>query len=285
MQNLFALLKRYSNFLYFIVLQCVCFFLLVNNNNFHGSKYWNSSNAVVGWIQETQSNITAYLNLQPENEKLSKENSRLNEIVFGRVNPARGVWLKKIDSINKLKYEFLPARVISSSSKFEKNYLTLDIGTADGVDPDQLMGVIGPLGVVGYAKKGGSKNYTQAVSILHSKFILSVIHKRSGQQGILKWENDDDRYTATVVEFPKYVDVKDGDVIMTSGNTGVFPRGELVGTVSDIIEMPKTNILNLKVKLATDFNSIYHVSVIRNNEIYEIQELEEEAEFNLKPTP
>jgi len=285
MQNLFALLKRYSNFLYFIVLQSVCFFLLVNNNNFHGSKFWNSSNEVAGWIQETQSNVAAYLNLRSENDKLSKENSRLKDIVFGRVNPTKGDWLKKIDSLSKLKYEYLPARVIASSSKFEKNYLTLDIGTSDGVDPDQLMGVIGPQGVVGYAKKGGSTNYTRVVSVLHSKFILSVVHKGSGQQGILTWESEDDRYTASIVEFPNYVDVKAGDEIITSGNTGVFPRGEMVGAVSEVITVPKTNLSSLKVKLATDFNSVYHVSVIRNNEIIEVREFEEGADQDIKPTP
>ena len=285
MQNLFALLKRYSNFLYFIVLQVVCFFLQVNNNNFHGSKFWKSSNEVAGWIQETQSNVTAYLYLQTENEKLSKENSRLKDIVFGKVDPTKGEWLKKIDNLNKLKYEFLPARVIASSSKFEKNYLTLDIGTSDGVDPDQLMGVIGPQGVVGYAKKGGSRNYTRVVSVLHSKFILSVVHKGSGQKGILAWESEDDRYTASVAEFPNYVDVKAGDEIITSGNTGVFPRGEMVGTVSDVITVPKTNLSTLKVQLATDFNSVYHVSVIRNNEAIEVQEIEEGSDQDIKPTP
>ena len=76
-----------------------------------------------------------------------------------------------------------------------------------------------------------------------------------------------------------------GDEIITSGNTGVFPRGEMVGTVSDVITVPKTNLSTLKVQLATDFNSVYHVSVIRNNEAIEVQEIEEDADQDIKPTP
>ena len=274
MQNLFALLKRYSSFLYFLLLQFICFFLLINYNNFHGSKYWNSTNDLVGWIQEKEADIKSYFSLKQENEKLSVENSRLKEVLFSGLDSRKRKWLQEIDSIKKWKYEYIPARVVSSTSKYRKNYLLLDIGWADGVDPNQLMGVVGPQGVVGYAKKGGSEHYTQVVSILHSKFLLSVVHSKSEQQGMLSWQNEDDRFTATISDFPAYVDIQVGDAIVTSGNTGVFPRGEVVGTVSEVVEIPKSNSAKLTIKLATDFNSVYHVSVIRNNEILELQDLE-----------
>ncbi|MDA8714903.1 rod shape-determining protein MreC [Flavobacteriales bacterium] len=283
MQNLIALLKRYSTFLYFIILQILCFILLISNNNFHKTKYWNSSNSVIGWIQETQTNVTEYLYLQQENTRLLDENSRLKEIVFGKQDVTKGDWLKMIDKVRQVKYDYLPARVVANTTQFKKNYITLDVGTIDGVNPEELLGVVGPEGVVGFTKRGGSKHYTQVVSLLHSKFILSAVHAKSGQQGILKWESGDNRFTATVHEFPKYLDIELGDLIVTSGNTGRFPRGELIGEVSNFEEIPGTNFYKVKVKLATDFNSLYHVSVIRNTEILEIQSLEQIAEPDFKP--
>lgn len=284
MQNLIALLKRYSNFLYFVILQVLCFILLISNNNFHKVKYWNSSNTVVGWIQETQTNVTGYLHLQKDNDKLVDENSRLKEIVFGHAAITKSDWLNVTDEVQRVKYDYLPARVIANSTKFKKNYLTLDVGTNDGVDPSQLLGVVGPEGVVGFTKRGGRANYTQVVSLLHSKFILSAVHAKSGQQGILKWESDDDRLTATVLELPKYLKIAIGDRMVTSGNTGRFPRGELIGHVSEFEEIPGTNFFRLKVKLATDFNSLYNVSVIKNTEILEIQSIAIANEQDEKPT-
>jgi len=123
------------------------------------------------------------------------------------------------------------------------------------------------------------------VSILHSKFLLSVVHSKSEQQGMLSWQNEDDRFTATISDFPAYVDIQVGDAIVTSGNTGIFPRGEVVGTVSEVVEIPKSNSAKLTIKLATDFNSVYHVSVIRNNEILELQDLETGTEDEPKTPP
>ena len=159
MQNLIALLKRYSTFLYFIILQVLCFILLISNNNFHKTKYWNSSNSAIGWIQETQTNVTEYLYLQQENDRLLDENSRLKEIVFGHQDVTKSDWLKMIDKARQVKYDYLPARVVANATQFKKNYLTLDVGTVDGVNPQELLGVVGPEGVVGFTKRGGSRHH------------------------------------------------------------------------------------------------------------------------------
>jgi len=282
MQRIVALLKQYSNFLYFLVLQVVCFFFIIGNNNFHHAKFWNSSNAVVGRMNEFQTGLTDYFNLGEANIKLAKENARLKEELFGIDSLAYADWRMGYDSLRSIQFEYLPAKVINSSSKFEKNYLSINIGTSNGVNPNELMGVIGPNGVVGYTKVGSSSNYTEVVSLLHANFILGALHEKSDQKGSINWEMDDDRLTATLSKIPRYADVFVGDSIVTSGNNGVFPRGELIGIIANIKEVTGTNFFRIKVKLSTDFNKVYHVHVVRNNKLLELKELIDGQESVIK---
>ena len=282
MQRIIALLKRYSTFLYFLVLQFLCFFFVVGNNDYPHAKFWNSSNAMVGWMNEVRTDVTDYFNLGDANDQLIKENARLKQELFGEDSLALEKWETHVDSNKLLRYDYLPTRVIRSSSNMKKNYLSIDIGTADGVKPNDLMGVVGPNGVVGYTKAGALTGYTQVIPILHANFILSVIHEKSGEKGSLEWKVDDDRFTATLSEVPRYADVFEGDTIVTSGNNGMFPRGEMIGTISEISEVTGTNFFNIKVKLATDFNKVYHVHVIRNNELLEFKALNQGLEQEIK---
>lgn len=278
MQRIIALLKRYSNFLYFLVLQAVCFIFLVSGNNYHKAQFWNSSNTVVGWMKEVETNVTDYFSLKEANNDLAAENALLKEQLFGTDSLSASDWVPFIDSSRMIKYEYLPAKVVSSSSKYVKNYITINIGSKDGVDPNLQMGVVGPVGIVGYTKLGCSENYTQVIPILHSRFLLSAIHKKSGQRAPMIWDTDDDRFVATMKDFQNYVDVEVGDTIVTAGTSGKFPRGELIGTVKEIGTQSGTNYLRIKVKLATDFNKVYHVHVVKNNEVIELKELEADNE-------
>jgi rod shape-determining protein MreC len=282
MQRIIALLKHYSNFLYFLVLQALCFIFIIGNNNYQHVKFWNSSNTVVGLLNEMNTNITDYFYLGEANEELIDENGLLKEKLFGADSIAFEQWKTSHDSTRMLKFEYLSARVINSSTKFEKNYLTVDIGTAAGVNPDELMGVVGPKGVVGYTKVGSSTNYTEVVSVLHANFTLGTLHEKSGQFGTMNWLPSNDRYNATILEFPTYTDVYVGDTIVTNGQSGLFPRGELVGTVEKIEPITGKTTNRITVKLATDFNQVHHVHVIRNNQLIQLKKLGEGKENIIK---
>ncbi len=283
MQRIIALLKRYRNLLYFLILQAVCFSFIVSSNNFHRAQFLNSSNAVVGWFKEVEHNVTNYFHLNEANKQLLAENALLKQRQFNGDSLKSKRWLEQVDSNRMLAYEYLPAQVISVSTRFKKNYATLNIGAVDGVDPEEQMGVVGPNGIVGYTRAGATNHYTQVVTVLHSKFLLTAIHKKSGQRARLIWGERDNRFVATMADFQNYVEVKVGDTIVTSGSTGKFPRGEFVGTVQEINKEGGTNYLRLKIKLGTDFNKLHNVYVIRNNRKIELKKLQEGVEKEEKP--
>ena len=59
------------------------------------------------------------------------------------------------------------------------------------------------------------------------------------------------------------MDVAEGDTIVTSGYSAIFPEGIPVGTV-DEASVENGNFYRIKVKLFTDFRHLTYVDVIRN---------------------
>jgi rod shape-determining protein MreC len=55
-----------------------------------------------------------------------------------------------------------------------------------------------------------------------------------------------------------------GDTIITSGYSAIFPEGILVGFVSSFERQRDDNFNSLKIELATDFQRLSNVMVIRN---------------------
>ena len=93
---------------------------------------------------------------------------------------------------------------------------------------------------------------------------MEVIHEKSKSFGFVKWTLSDDWRTATVFDIPNYVEVRPGDEILTRGSNGLFPKGEKVGFVSSVEDIPGEVYLKVKINLAEDFSSVYSVQVIDN---------------------
>jgi rod shape-determining protein MreC len=56
----------------------------------------------------------------------------------------------------------------------------------------------------------------------------------------------------------------EGDTIVTSGHSFVFPEGLMVGTVAELIESERGNLNTASVKFHTDFGKLRNVYVVKN---------------------
>ena len=139
-----------------------------------------------------------------------------------------------------------------------------------------------PNGVVGYTKLGCSNHYTQVISVLHSEFVMQVRHKNTNHECVMEWTESDGIHTATLVKVENYVEMQKGDSIISAGTLGKFPNGEFVGYVESVITSSGSNFVDIKVKLATDFNKVYNVHVIRNTQLLELQEIQADANNVMK---
>jgi rod shape-determining protein MreC len=160
--------------------------------------------------------------------------------------------------------------VINNSVNKINNYITLNVGYSQGVRQD--MGVVGPDGIVGVVRNV-SANYSTVISVLNSKFKGSVKLQSNDYFGTLSWPGVDYR-EGVVTEIPGHAPVYEGDVIITSGFSTIFPEGEMVGTVTKVGRTPAGSFYELYVRLNQDFKKLTRVYVIRNFNKVEQEKLE-----------
>lgn len=159
----------------------------------------------------------------------------------------------------------------------QSNYITINLGTKDGIEEE--MGVISSDGVVGIVKSV-SENYATVLSFLHPNSSISCKMKSSGIYGHLQWTKNkiDEAYINGVLITTK---VNDGDSVVTSGLSSLFPEGLYLGEISSIENNLETQSKKITVKLNIQFNSLRKVYVVENlykKEILELQNAQEKLD-------
>ncbi|HEX7413571.1 MAG TPA: rod shape-determining protein MreC [Bacteroidia bacterium] len=255
------LIRNYYNLL-FIFLQILCVLLITKNRNFQSTHIINSSNVISAEAFQVVSSTKEYLSLKEENVKLARENAGLLNIIRSRSYELIQIAsLQKNDTLYKQKYIYTNAKVINSGSNLRSNYITLNIGAEQGITHD--MAIINSEGIVGVIKDV-SKNFSSALSILHKDVKVNCMLKKDGAYGPLSWEKDDDYTSATITDIPIHAHIKNGDTIVTSALSSIFPEGISVGTVKSFERKSSDAFYTVKVNLSTNFKKLNHVYVIKN---------------------
>jgi rod shape-determining protein MreC len=281
-RNIFLFIRRYFNFLFFVVLQIVALSFLFRYNKFHEAAFMGVANEVTGRVGGQFNNVEYYFRLKKTNEALVKENAELRNRL--RLNYETADTTQKLvtDSIpydtlgHTRKYIWRPAKVVSNTVTLQNNYLTIERGLAQGVKKD--MGVIGPNGIVGTVVDV-SDNYAVVMSLLHRQSRVSAKMKKSGEVGIIQWDGENP-FFVTMTNVPKSLPVVKGDTVVTSQYSYLFPQGIMVGTVSSIVEDKTSNFYTLRIRPSTNFNTIEYVTVTENTMKDEQKKLEEASRKN-----
>jgi rod shape-determining protein MreC len=260
MRTIFLFIWKNNFFFLFFLLEIFSIYLVIQNNNYQNASAVNSANDVAGSVMQTYSDVNDYFRLKKTNEELAHENAVLYSMLKQsfRKNSTSVNYLK--DTIYKQQYLYISAKVVNNSTNLQKNYLTLDKGYKDGIKTD--MGVICPLGIVGKVKDV-SANFCTVMSVLHKDNKISCMLKRDGSFGPLSWDGDDYRY-ATLTDIPTHVQMKNGDTVLTSAYSTIFPEGIMVGTIESFERKSSEYFYTVNVKLSTDFKKLKYVYIIGN---------------------
>ena len=274
MRQLLQLLLRFGGFFLFVLLEGLCFYLVVNFNQRQNQIYLSSSSALVGGLYEQYENAIDYLNLKDQIKNLMEENAKLRrQLPNAQYPPAQKsdtIEIVKQDTI-RYRYEYIPAKVINNSIVGSNNLLTVDKGSKAGVKPH--MGVIGRSGIVGIVRNVGT-NYSSVMSVLHSQTRISASIKRSGYFGSLIWKDENNPQYMQLEAIPKHASIEKGDTVQTSGYS-IFPEGIIIGIVEDRIIDPGDNFYKIKVKLINDLSRVKHAYIVKDLEVSEIGKLKE----------
>lgn len=180
------------------------------------------------------------------------------------------------DSTELFPYSFVMADVVNNSVSHLINYITVNKGRKDGVEPD--MGVVSEKGVVGIASTV-SDHFAVVIPLLNPKFRLSCKVAGSSYFGTLSWNGRDPQF-ANLDELPRHAEFEIGDLVVTSGYSAVFPAGIVVGKVVDFEKQHDDNFYSLEVELSTNFQTLNNVRIIKNYRQAEQVKTEQEARKN-----
>jgi rod shape-determining protein MreC len=264
MRNLLRFIVRNYFVLLFLLLEGVSFLLIFQYNTFQKSKFVNVSRTLAGNIFETSQGFREFISLRNSNEILKLENARLrNELQQKKEYTFyRDTFNKTVDTIvnqQRMNYFYIPAKVINNSTNKQYNYITINKGWLQGVKSD--MAVVSVQGVVGVVIES-SDNFSTIIPVLNKNFRLSAKIKRNNQFGVLEWDGRNPR-KARLNEIPAHIDIQQGDTIVTSGFSAIFPEGIIVGIV-DEFGVKEGNFYDIEINLSTNFGKLFHVNVISN---------------------
>ena len=276
MKNIFLFIRRYFNFLFFLVLQIVSLTFLVNYNKTHEAVYANFANEITGKVNTQYNKVQYYFQLKETNRQLSDENARLRNMLASNFEGADSSYRAGIDSMLRdtlgrvRKFTWMPAKVVGNSVSSAMNYITLHRGSLQGVKKN--MAVIGPEGVVG-SVIDVSDNYSRVMSLLHVNSRVSSMLKNSNIAGTVEWDGKDAHYL-TLRNIPRSIEIKKGDTVLTSTYSANFPSHIMVGTIADFKVDGSSNSYNIRVKPATNFLSLQYANLVENIQWEEQRRLE-----------
>ncbi len=271
MFNLLQLFLKLSSVFLFIVLEIVCFSLIVKYNQRQSEIYVNTVNNFTGYLQAKAAVTSQYFQLYSENKRLARENAllfdRLSNVGINLPAPLDTVWA---DSLTP-QYSYIEARIIQNSINKNHNYITLDKGSKDGVEPHS--GVVTANGVAGIVRKV-SEHYSVAMSILHRQTRISARLRHKGYFGPLLWDSQD-IHTFKLTDISKDKAVAIGDTVETSGYSAIFPEGIVLGVVDKFWIEPGSNYFTIQVKSSLDMSNLQHVYIVQNRFRKEQSQLEQ----------
>ena len=201
-----------------------------------------------------------YLRVLEENDELRRRNIELSS----KVARTRSVRLRnrELEHLLNLKdssaARLQAARIVTKDIFQQENFLTLDVGRADGVS--EGMPVVHERGIVGTVMLV-SDEYARVMPFLNTDFRVPGAILPLQAEGIVHWDGERlDRLTLEHVV--KTEPVKTGQQVVTSGHSDVFPPGHAIGTVDSVAARQGRSELLIHLQPAVPLYEIGHVFVI-----------------------
>ncbi len=275
MQQLFYFLRKYKYLLYFLFLELIAVVLTINNNNFHRSKFINTTNTLTGGLLEKVNSISEYTNLDAVNQELILENKKLKNDLAKLYTMLDTVSIRQVEDSSKYnqKFYYIEGKIITNNFQKTNNFLTINRGSEDGISTE--MAVINSKGILGITENVGP-HYTRVQSILNKNSKINASFKNSNHYGTLEW-NSKDYNVVQLSDIPRQAEYKIGDTIITGGKSAIFPEGIPIGTVKNI--PTKLSALNtIDVILFNDMSNLSQTYIIKSFDRKEILNLNSQSE-------
>jgi rod shape-determining protein MreC len=147
------------------------------------------------------------------------------------------------------------AEVIAGPADPDFRTVTIDKGTSDGLGTD--MAVISPAGVVGRLILP-SRRASKVQLLIDRNAAAGALIERTRVQGVVMGLGDGLRMQYV----PGTADVKTGDLVVTSGIDGIYPKGFVIGTIEHT-DRGVGAYHEITVRPAADFSRLEEVLIVK----------------------
>lgn len=189
--------------------------------------------------------------LKEENEQLKAQNAQLAESAQAA---------QRLEALLELKSSYdltgVGARVVSGSVDSGSTTIVIDKGTTSGIAVG--MPVTDSYGVIGQVSSVGPTTAVVRL-VTDERSGVSAMIQSSRAQGQLEGTGGDE-LSMTLVRADQSVAV--GDLVVTSGLGGVYPKGLLLGTVTSVEKPSGALYYDITVRPAATVSSLEEVFVI-----------------------
>lgn len=260
------LIKTLTTAAIFIILEALAMTMIARGSLAHRDRILGAFSHLNEAIWNQTQRISHFFDFRKENERLAAENLALRNALAAREAVAAADPAAAPASPRDGRYSYTLAHVIHNSTGSQRNYLVLDCGESDGIRPGS--GVVTADGVVGVVSQV-RQHYCRVESFLNTSQRVSARIVPCGAFGLLRWSGRS-LHKAILTEIPMHTQVAEGDTVLTSGYSAIYPPDIPIGVVRNISSDGVS--LEMKVDLFQNFNTLYHVYVVNDREAQTMEE-------------
>ena len=181
-------------------------------------------------------------------EELEKENQRLSALLDY--------------TLKEPEYDYITVRVIAKDPGYWFDTFTVNAGQNMGIEVDDC--VITPDGLVGRVVEVYG-TWSKVMAIIDSRSSVSCIIERTRDNGIVYGglQLSEESGLCHMEFLPLEAKLLPGDKVITSGLSGVFPKGLAVGAIKEVINADSTTGKKVIITPAVDFLHLEEVMIVK----------------------
>lgn len=214
--------------------------------------------AGIGAVEDAWMRYIRLVGLEEENRLLKDKIAALEaELLVYKEGHLEARRLQNVLALTReYPHNFVAARVISREQAALSKTIWIDKGSADGLKSG--MPVITPPGLIGRLSDV-TWHSAKVLLLIDENSNVDVLIQRTRVQGIVRGAGS----RGCIVKYiSKIHDVKEGDTVVSSGMSNIFPKGLLIGKVSYVDRMDVGLFQHIQVAPFTDFTKIEEVLVL-----------------------
>ncbi len=215
----------------------------------------------VAWLGGLWSRLTDG-DLAAENKRLRQQLAQLREENTRLIGVLQeNARLRKLVGFEKKhpEYHLVPARVVGRDISPYFRVLRIKLETDEKLAPREPVVVAG--GVVGQIHEVYGK-YADVIIVSDPRSRIDAVSQRNRAPGIVEGLGHERDYLAKVSYLTQKDVVRKGDVLVTGGKGGVFPKELIIGKVASVDNAQRGLFQEVRLKPAVDFSRLEEVFVI-----------------------